>query len=275
MSRSIVLPAAITLSDATVVDDAVSGFELRRLVAGELSPQRRAQLQSLLDHSDTLRARHQLIEREMRADDAAVALELPLARFVDEQVARAHPLRAWLMAHTRVASFGALCATAAAVFLLVRTPDNHPASWDGSKGSARVGFFVKSDAGARLGTAGEALHQGDRIQFAVRDDASKHAMVLVGVDGRGDVTLYATEALDGTSAKGDAPMRVLEASVVLDDSAGPERFFVVYADGSLADVQKRVTDAARAISGRDLAHEVQLQLPEGFAQSSVHIVKVR
>lgn len=265
MARTILLP------NLDAAEPAVSGFELLRYLEGELSAERRAAIDALLAQDPALKARHDALVAERRAEAGALALDVPLPRFLEQTEARARSPLSALLARIRLPmGFGALAATAAAVFFMVRTPVE-PA-YDGLKGGARIGFFVKGDSDARPGTAGEALHEGDRIQFAVRDDADKDVMVIVGVDGRGQVSTYAAEPLAGERSKGAEP-RLLPSSIVLDDSTGAERFFVVYADGALEDVQREVEAAARKLVGADLRTENRLPLDARFAQSSVHIVK--
>lgn len=266
----------ITLPDLDAEELGPSGFELRRFVAGELSAERRAELARLMDADAALKARVDALAAEQRAEDAAFALEVPLPRFLDEveaKVVRRSPF-AWLRALRLPGTLGALAAAAAAVVLFVRAPDDELAGTR-TKGGARVGFFVKDDGGAHAGRAGEELTAGDRIQFAVKDDAGMRAMVLVGVDGRGVVTLYAAESVQGR-VKGEEKTRLLPASVVLDEATGAERFFVVYGPDDLTTLRAQVEAAAQqlASSGSDLARTERLPLPESHVQSSVHIVKI-
>jgi hypothetical protein len=272
MARTIQLP------NLDAAEPAVSGFELSRFVDGELSAERRAHIDALLQSDAALKARHDAIVSERRAEDGALKLDVPLPRFLDTHAVKTKSPLASLLKRLRMPmGFGALAASAAAVFLMVRMPADDRPSYDGLKGGARIGFFVKGDGDARPGAAGETLHEGDRIQFAVRDDGDKDVMVVVGIDGRGQVSMYAAEALADGRSKGP-PMgsepRLLPSSVVLDDSTGAERFFVVYADGELSSVQRAVEDAARKLVGQDLGSASKLPLDDAFAQSSVHIVKV-
>jgi anti-sigma factor RsiW len=272
MSRTIHLP------NLDAAEPQVSGFELRRYVEGELTEARRAAIAQLLATDAALLARHDALANEVRAEHAAFALEMPHGRFLMEAEERAAPrgLLALLARMRMPVGFGALAASAAAVFFLVRAPDDGP-TYDGLKGGARIGFFVKGaqEGGAHLGHDGEQLTQGDQVQFAVRDDDSKGVMVIVGVDGRGQVSIYAKRRVDTERAKGAHGANVLESSIVLDDAVGAERFWVVYADGDVGEVARAVEDAARTLAGADLAHAARLPLGAAYEQSSVHIVKVK
>ncbi len=266
----------ILLPDLDAAEPGPSSFELQRLIAGELSVERTAELERLLAGDPALKARHDALAAELRAEDAAFALEVPLPRFLDEMAAKtaqASPFH-FLRALRLQGAIGVLVASAAALFFMVRTPDDELAGTR-TKGGARVGFFVRDDGGAHPGRAGEELTAGDRIQFAVRDDAAMRAMVLVGVDGAGVVTIYAAERVSGR-VKGDEKTRLLPASVVLDEATGPERFFVVYGSEDLEALKQQVEAAARALaaSRSSLEQTERLPLPETLVQSSVHIVKI-
>lgn len=266
----------ILLPNLDAAEPGPSAFELRRYLAGELSTERRAELERLMAADGALKMRVDALAAEQRAEDAAFALEVPLPRFLDEMQARTakrSPL-AWLRSLRLPGTLGALAAAAAAIVLFVRQPDDELAGTR-TKGGARVGFFVKDDGGAHAGKAGEQLAAGDRIQFAVRDDAEMRAMVLVGVDGKGAVTIYAAESVAGR-VKGEEKTRLLPASVVLDEATGAERFFVVYGADDLEQLRSEVEAAAHALaaSGSDLSRTERLPLPETRVQSSVHIVKI-
>jgi hypothetical protein len=110
------------------------------------------------------------------------------------------------------------------------------------------------------------------------------AMVLLGVDGKGVVTIYDARDLGGTTDKGgmsagsSAKPRVLEQSVILDDAIGPERFFVLYGKDSPDKLKRQARRAARLLaeSQADLTSVEQLDLGSlEVRQSSIHIVKTQ
>ncbi len=282
----------LRLPPLDIPEPAVSGFELSRYIAGELDAERRSAIAGLLASDAALKARHDALVDEQRAADAALRLEVPLERFLAEHESRvtAHAsgfasvvaaLLAPLKSLRVQAGLGAVVAAAAVIIVVTRPPSDGRAGGNGIKGGeASVGFFVRDGHNAHFGHEGERLGAGDQIQFAVREHAAHNAMVLVGVDGRGEVTVYDAEDVAGR-AKGPAPAaddkpRLLPDSVVLDDSTGPERFFVVYGDGDVAAVRARVEKAAQelASSHADLVSTERLPLPDAYVQGSVHIVKV-
>lgn len=261
----------------------VSQHELRRFLAGELTSERRAQIES----EPSLQPRLEALAAELRADQAAFQLEVPLPRFLADHAQRTATAPGWFgAALARLGSgrpavgrwsmgAGAFAAAACALFLIVRAPaDEDPIR---SKGG-RVGFLIRESEGARFGIDGEQLASGAQIQFAVRDDSKRAAMVMVGVDGRGVVTTYAAERVDERVKGPSAPekTRLLPDSVVLDDATGAERFFVVYGDGDVDDVRREVEAAAHALASTraSLVDTERLSLPARYTQSSVHIVKV-
>ncbi len=263
----------IALPNLDAAEPTASNHELRRFLAGELSPQRRAQIESDASLQDRLAK----LAAEQRAEDAAFALEVPLPRFLADHETRTQPKGLFARLLSTRFTFGAtaLVAAAAAVFFVVRTPET--AEYDGLKGDARVGFLVRDVNGVHFGTDGEQLSTGDQIQFKVKDDAKHGAMVLVGIDGRGAVTVYASETVN-ERAKGvtQEKPRLLSESVVLDDATGAERFFVVYGDPPVDELRAEVEAAAKQLakSGAPLTSIDKLPLRSGRTQSSVHIMKV-
>jgi anti-sigma factor RsiW len=263
----------------------VSSFELARYHAGELTTERAAEIEAALASDEALRAELE----ELKADEAAFKTSMPFSRFAADHEARLasrSPLAAaqqWFSEHLWQTVGGFAAATAAAIMLVFAPPaeftrDSDPTSGIRLKGAARIGFFVQSDDGARWGADGEQLRQGDRIQFAVRDPQTARAMVIVGIDGRGAVSTYASAPVVSGTVKGatDEAARLIDRSLVLDDSLGAERFFVVYGDGDVEALRAQAERAAKELvdSGADLVTAEQLPLTrQDVQQSSVHIVK--
>jgi hypothetical protein len=260
------MTAPILLPNLDAPDATPSRHELARFLAGELTPERRAHIESLIATD----ARVKAILDELKAEDAAFRVDVPLERFLSDHEKKTESPLVAFMSRFRLGAIGALAVGAAAVFFLVRDPGEY----DGIKGGGRIGFLVKEGDSAKHGVEGEQLKQGDRIQFIVKDDSHKSAMVLVGVDGKGQVTVYAADAVD--RIKGEEKARPLDVSVVLDDAKGPERFFVVYADGDIDALKREVESAAQKLVEQkaDLVETEQLPLDKRHVQSSVHIVKV-
>lgn len=282
------------------VERKVSAFELERYHAGELSAERRQEIEALLAGDADLAAELD----ELRARDAAFRAHMPFERFIADHDARREAtsgvarVRGFFRAlRWQLGGGVVVAAAAAALALAVLVPGNDP-DVDGTfpppfetsgetrlkGGGARIGFFVKGDEGARWGSDGEELRAGDRIQLAVQDPAGARSMVIVGIDGRGQVSTYVARRLPTGTPKGerDAAPRLLDQSLVLDDAVGAERFFVLYSDETDVEALERAAlDAARELSARvtsgagDLRSAERLPLSlDDVAQGSVHIVKV-
>jgi hypothetical protein len=273
---------------------AVSRHELLRYQAGELDETRRAQIADALKTDEALAAEW----AELESDKRAFQTSMPFERFAARMEEKQQPtgLLAKLKSFRLQLGGFALAAGAAAALLIM--PSAGP-STDGDnnttdqvtqtspirlKGQGHIGLFVRDGGNARLGTDGEELHPGDQIQFVVRDEAEMDAMVLLGVDGKGVVTIYDTRDLGGTTAKGGMTLgtqqkpRVLEQSVILDDAIGPERFFVLYGKESPDKLKRKARRAARLLaeSQADLTSVEKLDLGSiDVRQSSIHIVKTQ
>ena len=253
----------------------VTRHVLRRLHAGEFSALERA---GLTAHSEACAA-CQAFLAELRRDDAAFHAQVPLERFLAdhrryaEGAARidtaARRLRAWLAG----GGFALALATGAAL-LMVPARDGVETVRERLKGKpAALGFIVRTPAGVMAGQGGQHLSAGDQIQFFVRAPRADIALVVVGVDGRGAVTVYHA-GLPPPAPQG-APVP-LPDSVVLDDALGPERFFAVYGTGKPSALRSAAEEAARSLAAEhaDLTVVDTLPLFHATQQDSVLIVKV-
>lgn len=258
----------------------VSRFDVERLACGELAGDELARVQRAVDDDPAL----QEFLRELRADDAAFLLQQPPAAFV----ARLSPTAPTMTPWARAAAFlgglrlqlaaGAMAAAVLIAVVVAPGNDDDPIRGKGGERQPALSFFVKEEGGARLGSAGETLNAGDQIQFAVTD-ASPRALVVVGVDSAGVVSVYASEETT-TVAKGQTGPRPLPRALVLDDVVGAERFFVVCGD-DLAALEREARAAASRLAadvkaGRaDLERTTRLAVDDDLPQASIHIRKVR
>ena len=258
--------------------------ELERLLAGELSEERAAEVQKCVDDNPALQAKLQ----DLRAEHDAFSTQIPFGRFEARLQDELQPatsstsffdkLRNFFLSPGGMGSFAAVGA-AALLFTLMPVDGAGPNRTKG--GDSRISFFVKSDQGARLGTDGEQLREGQQVQFALRDDIRAKSVVVVGIDGRGSVSTFVAQTLETTS-KGAAAtpatpnkQRLLPESIILDDAVGAERFFVVYSNLDAAAAERAVTNAAKRLvtDKADLKAITRLDV-DAVSQSSVHIVKV-
>ena len=131
-----------------------------------------------------------------------------------------------------------------------------------------LGFYLLEQGEPVLGRPGQALSEGDRIQFWY-DLPGESRGVIVGVDGQGAVTRYfPTPGGDAALAAGGE--RTVDSSLVLDDALGPERFFLCV--GERIDPEQ-VEEAARRLvaKGVDLSRVDRLSLH--CEQASTWILK--
>lgn len=265
----------------------VSRFDVERLACGELTGDEAARVQRAVDADPAL----QDFLRELRADDAAFLLLQPPAAFMARLAPATTGTPATMTPWARAAAFlgdlrlqlaaGAMAAAVLVAVVVVPGTggdDDGPIRGKGGEQQPALSFFVKEDGGARLGNAGETLKPGDQIQLAVTD-ASPRALVVVGVDSAGVVSVYASEVTT-TVPKGQTGPRPLPAALVLDDVVGAERFFVVYGD-NLAVLERAARAAADRLAadvkaGRaSLEATTRLAVDDDLPQASIHILKVR
>jgi hypothetical protein len=277
---------------------AVSRHELLRYQAGELDEARRAAIAEALQTDEALAAELAELENDKRAFQASMPFERFASRMEAKQEATGGLLAKLKSFRLQLGGVALACGAAAAL-VLMPTSSTTPGTEIGNgvatggapdtgtirlKGQGHIGLFVRDGGKARLGVDGEELHPGDQIQFVVRDEEQMDAMVLLGVDGKGVVTIYDARDLGGTTDKGgmsagsSAKPRVLEQSVILDDAIGPERFFVLYGKDSPDKLKRQARRAARLLaeSQADLTSVEQLDLGSlEVRQSSIHIVKTQ
>lgn len=134
-----------------------------------------------------------------------------------------------------------------------------------------LGFYVLRGDESVLGRPGEALREGDRIQFWY-DVPRSTSGVVVGIDGRGAVTRYFPDSGGTAASLRYGKGHVIESSVILDDAVGAERFFLCTGKGrpfDAAEVERAAEELAA--SGADL--ERVTRLPIDCEQASVWIRK--
>ncbi|MFH1809925.1 MAG: hypothetical protein ABIJ09_14365 [Pseudomonadota bacterium] len=254
----------------------VTSHRLQQHLVGEGTPEQRRDIDQ---HLETCLDCASLVAG-LRSDAAAFSAVMPFERFAADFERRAQARRSWVekLRAWRWPALGSVAvAAAAAVVLLVVTPVDD--SGLRSKGSdlAGIGYLVREPAGARRGDDGEQLKAGQQIQFLLRPARSARSVVLLGVDGRGAVTVYHAEALT-QQTKGVETLSPLPGSVILDDAVGPERFFAVFSDdGDVEMLHQLAQSAALKLvqEGVDLSRVERLPVDDpGVHQTSISIVKV-
>lgn len=234
-----------------------------QLALGELPPERAAEVRARLADADAEVA-------AIKADDAKILADYPVARVAAEIRRRAQPRRsrpwAWVAAPALAA---------AAVVLFVRTGPEVPDPPDtGVRIKGLQPHLVlhrqQGDAVQPLAAPAEA-RAGDVLQVSYVAAGAAHGIVL-SIDGGGVVTLHHPRAEHGgTALRQDGAVRLPQA-YELDAAPGFERFVFVTAaapiDPALA------LAAAREVATTPDAATVPLGLPAGWQQSSFLVKKV-
>jgi hypothetical protein len=157
-------------------------------------------------------------------------------------------------------------AAAAALAVVVLLPDastrsRHvtPQQLVGTKGAATVEFFLLRDGEVHPGNEDELHWAGDRIQFRYRT-LGESTLVLLSLDGRGDLNLYYPAAGDAPVPVVPGELRTLEGSIELDDAPDFELVLAYFGHDSVGVVMDEV-EAIYDEEGREglllLAEEVE------------------
>jgi len=248
--------------------DAVGHYELERYSCGELSSERRHEIETLLETDAALKNSLD----ELEAERKAFLLKHPPARLLAEARAKEPLLQKMSKWWFAAPALSAACALA----LFVALPGGESTTTNRRKGSeASLGFYVQTASGARAGVEGEKLRKGDRIQLRLKDAANARSLVVVGIDGAGVMTTYEKRTFDERQ-KGAPKERVSGESLRLDATLGAERFFAIYSQDSVEKLYERVKKAAqkRVSEKADLTKLKRLSSREGDQEDSFFIVKV-
>lgn len=260
----------------------ISQLDVERFLLGEMDDGEMSRVRTAAGECDRCSARLE----ETRQDERAFALKP-----VPEEIRRAWTGSAARRTSpvTRVLAILVPVAAAAAIALVVALPgaggqDGIPGIGDrAGEGMTRVmgagveargpqlGFYVLEGGRSVLGAPGQRLSAGDRIQFWYKV-ARETTGVVVGIDGRGAVTAYVAGEGGSLEVFRGGRDHVAGSSVVLDDSRGPERFFLCTGLGGGAGVEDVKRAAARLVEeGADI-RDVE-RLPIECEQASVWINK--
>ena len=224
----------------------LSDLALDRFLAGELEGTPVAEsTRAHLASCGTCDSRRAEIVREAEAVPAQVWIAGEAAKvrrtLEKERGSERRPTGLFASPLAKAVSFAA-AASIAAVAILVRPTD------DGTqlKGApVALSIFAQRATGGRVTqlVPGEALSAGDSVRFQVWTDRAGSLSVL-GLDGRGHVSTYATVELPQV-VRGE----ILEGSVVLDDAPSAEVFFAVLCEPGAAAPEAAAKKALEGASG--------------------------
>lgn len=206
-------------------------FDLIRLTAGDLQAE---DARALSAHTATCpRCAAELAAIERGREDF-------LARHPFEEVAPAMLRGARRRNRGRRLAFGLVPAGAAAALLMVifqvlrpgPLAEQPPGPGIRTKGEISLGFYVQRGDRAVPGRPGETLRRDDRIQFAYSSGSNRYVFLL-SLDDRGAVSNFNHQASPTSVPIQPGSGRLLEGSIILDASVGPERIFAVFSDRPL------------------------------------------
>jgi hypothetical protein len=267
----------------------LSQLALERYLLGEIAGDARRRLEAEITTCPECQKRVEATA----ADDRAFALR-PIPVAIRDLSQKTAPSRRWLSRWL----IALPAAAAAAVIAAVLWNSGLPAGRSGSdtglipgigdrvadgtlrmKGSPdapvdgaalSLGFYVSRGGAKSVGTPGERLTAGDRIQFWY-DGPGAPAFALVGVDGRGAVTTYLPERAGEARALTAGRGLTLGAAIELDDAKGAERFFLCA--GPAAADPGAIERAARSLADARADLSTVERLPVACDQASVWIRK--
>lgn len=204
-------------------DDCVSDLTLDALLADELSGTSGAGVHAHVAGCPRCRARLTSLG-EFKA-----SIDLPGFPRVPAGKSR----KLWFV-QPRVAAFAAALTLAASVVLWFEFSGSERSSADGratrTKGSARLGFYVRRESAVFRGGPGEVLRPGDALEFSFVAPRAGFVAVL-SVDGGGRASVYYPSGV--RAARIEAGEQLLPQSTVLDHVLGKELLFGVFCDGNL------------------------------------------
>jgi hypothetical protein len=238
---------------------------LERLAMGVLPAERETTSKAHLDGCESCRNRFEAFRREQQ-DFHAQTQHTPevfarrvLAR-VERQAEEQAPRRSW----SWLTAF--LVPAAALAVLLLLKPPRGPDDYIGVKGAVSLFVRLRAEGTPKL-TDGALVHPNDEIRFSYSAPQAGEVLV-VGLNERGEVFPY--YPLQGTaSASAVAGNDVmLDGSVVLDDTLGHERFYLLFTERPI-----QVSDVRAAVEAAHTSWK-SVELPLHAQQASLLLEKV-
>lgn len=130
-----------------------------------------------------------------------------------------------------------LLALAAALLLIIRPPASDPGSTNRAKGGPDLGFWALSGGRMQPGVQGGEYRPGDRLQFSYRADGLD-SLVLLSIDGAGRLTVFYPQAGEDPLPVRPEGQHILDGSILLDATLGPEVFVAVFGPSSVQEARE-------------------------------------
>jgi hypothetical protein len=135
----------------------------------------------------------------------------------------------WLSKPARLATASALLLLlVVGAVLWIRSSANREPDYIGIKGTVGVQVWCRRGQQVFLARDGSVLHPGDALRF-VPSVSTPGYLMIVSVDEQGRVSRY-DQAPSPRAISVDKGERALDGSVVLDDTLGVERIFVLFSN---------------------------------------------
>jgi len=200
--------------------ECLSDLVLDRLLAGELAPGESHAAQQHLGSCSRCNAQCTQLERDRERYRLAPP---PLQANPERHTKRWASWRLWLL------PVGALSA-AAVLILLLRPGSGHGnfmAEATQTKGSIRLGFYVKRGDTVRAGHSGDIVYPGEAVRFTYTSRTSGY-LAVVSLDGAGKVSVYHPDPdVNPAAPLAPAEDEPLPGSILLDDALGTEAVYGV------------------------------------------------
>jgi hypothetical protein len=249
-----------------------SRHALARHEAGEGSPDERAALGAHLETCPTCAETLAELGRYRVAFQAGLS-QAELEARIALRAARPAPRSWWALVRWPYA-LGAATATALALLLVFAPRGDEPGPDSGTRTKGAefsLSFVIESGGKPVLAEPGHRLRAGDRIQFLLTAPAGGQ-LHLVGVDGRGQVSVYFPAPGVTPPAFPGGAGRPVPGSIILDDAPGPERVFALLCSAALGPEELAARVRALAPDPRTWLDADALPLP-GCRQTSLVLAK--
>jgi hypothetical protein len=201
-------------------EECLSDLQLDALALGALDTAQARQAERHLSSCTRCSDRRRELGEATRSSAEALARSRSRVSPTMGKAMRGSSRRAWLG--------GAVTAAAAAAALLLligRSPLLSDGDVVRTKGTSRVGFFVRHAGVVRRGSERERVSPGDALRFVVTSSVPSYVAVL-SRDGSGQVSVYHPSGPRAARVEPGVE-RPLDTSVVLDDVLGEERLYAL------------------------------------------------
>jgi len=246
-----------------MAERSLTDIELERMIAGDFSATRMAELEAKATAADRtrldeLRAEHAAFFGTVDVDAEVRAIGKKMQKLEPEKQPRSMWWR-WIFAG------GALAAAAATLLVLVGRRDR-PDDDIGIKGDGitlRV-HAATDEASTRTLASGDAVAPGTRIRFEV-GGTKRGYLTVIGFDARGATTVYYPYGGAQAAVFDPASGGLLPGAIALDATPGAEKFVAVFSEQPFSVEKVAAGVQGKGAFPREVAHaEVVLQkaLPE-------------